>query len=75
MTDMLIEVDTETLDYLRERAEHMGVTPAQVAMQEIIYARNRRRALKKDAAKPKEARKCRHVGPGEVCATCGREGK
>lgn len=81
MTEFLIEVDEETLEYLRERADANvargkgAQTPAGVAREEILYAMNRRKALAKDKAKPVEARKCRHVGAGEVCSTCGREGK
>jgi hypothetical protein len=81
VTEFLIECDEETLAYLRERAEANlkrgkgATTPAGVAMEEILYARNRRRALAKDNDKPAEARRCRHVEAGQVCATCGREGK
>lgn len=81
MTEFLIEVNEETLSYLRERAEHNvargkgAQTPAGVAMEEILYAMNRRKALAKDKDKPTEARRCRHVEAGQVCSTCGREGR
>lgn len=81
MTEFLIECDEETLEYLRKRADENvargkgATTPAGVAMEEILYARNRRQALAKDKSKPTEARRCRHVEAGQVCTTCGREGK
>ena len=79
--EFTMQMDQDTLEYLTERAAHNAArgkgpdTVEGVAVEEIRYAMNRRKALAKDKDKPAEARRCRHVPAGEVCPTCGREGR
>lgn len=78
---LMVAVDAEMWDYIKERAAYnkargKGPTePEDVLVEEARYAKNRRAALAKDGAKPKEARRCKHAEPGALCPVCGREGK
>ena len=61
--DFTLQMDQDTLEYLTERAAHNQArgkgaqTVEAVAVEEIVYAMNRRKALAKDKEKAPEARR------------------